>query len=304
MSQLADSSVFLTGGTGFIGSHLRDRLAELGSDVTLFVRPNSAVEQKPNESVLHGDVTDPESIIVDNQDIVIHLAAQTSVETAIESPRTTWDVNATGTLNILEAVRYADVDQVAVASTASVYGPPRQLPITEDQSFNPIEPYGASKLAGDQLAQIYNSTYGTLTSVGRFFNVYGPRQPKHNVIPAIIEQALHEDTIKLGNLTPTRDFIYIDDAVDGLLTILTQGSPGEVYNIASGHEVQIGELAEQVIDLIDASPTIVSTSDRQRDEGVEIPRHVADTTRLQSLGWSPRFELRDGLNETIQEYSR
>lgn len=302
IEQLDSESVFITGGTGFIGSHLRNQLAESGSKVTIFARANSPVETKPNESVVRGNVTELETISVEDHNMVIHLAAQTSVEKAVESPVETWETNATGTLNVLEAARRADVNQFLYASTASVYGRPTYLPIDEEHPRNPIEPYGASKLAGDQLARTYHHTYGLPTVVARFFNVFGPDQPQHNVIPAIIEQGMTKDNVDLGNLTPTRDFIYVADAIRGLITTLTDGEPGNAYNIGAGREVQISELAEKVVETLNTSPTITSTSDRQRDESIEIPRHFADISRSRSLGWAPDYDLKQGLRETIEEF--
>lgn len=301
--RLDDASIFLTGGTGFIGSHLRQHLAESGNTVTLLVRPDSAVNRKSNESVVRGDITDPDTFSVDGHDTIVHLAAQTSVEQAIDCPKRAWDVNATGTLHVLESARSVGIERFLYASTASVYGPPAQLPIEEDQAPNPVEPYGTSKLAGDQLVRTYHQAYGLSTVVVRLFNVFGPHQPMHNVIPTIIEQGLDDDTIELGNLTPTRDFIYVADAVSGLMTVLTKGEQGTAYNVARGREVQIVELAEMIVELLETSPTITSIPNRQRNEGVEIPRHVADTTRLRSLGWSPEYDLRHGLRRMIEERS-
>ncbi|WP_101297060.1 NAD-dependent epimerase/dehydratase family protein [Halegenticoccus soli] len=296
-------SVFVTGGTGFLGGHLRDALASEGLDVTLLVRPTTDVQVRPNESVRRGDVTAPENFELGNPDAIVHLAGQTSIETAIESPRTTWEINATGTLNLLEAARDADDARFVYASTASVYGPPEKLPISEDHPMYPAEPYGGSKAAADRLVHAYHRTYGLDTVTARIFNTFGPGQPTHNVVPAIIEQALTDETVELGNLSPSRDFLYVEDTVGALLTLLRSGERGEAYNVGRGEDTEIGELAGLILELIDRDVELVSTADRQRDEGVEIPRHVSDSSKLRSLGWSPDYDLEAGLKATIDAVS-
>jgi nucleoside-diphosphate-sugar epimerase len=292
--------VFLTGGTGFLGSHLRKSLAAEDVEVTLLVRPGSLVTPRATESVLRGDVTDPETLSVEGHETVVHLAARTSVGGAIESPGDTWSIDATGTLNILEAARHANVGRVLYASTSSVYGKPTYLPIDEDHPTNPREPYGASKLAGDRLAHAYHHAYDLPVSVGRVFNTFGPDQPEHNVVPAIVSQALSGTEIELGNLSPSRDFLYVADTVDALRTLLAAGEPGEVYNVGSGEDVTIGDLASRVVESVGGGIEVVSTADRQRDSGVEIPRHVADASKLRALGWRPDYSLDEGLAETIE----
>ena len=294
--------VFLTGGTGFLGTHFRELLAEEDTDVTLLVRPGTSVAPRDTESVVRGDVTDPETLSVDGHSTCIHLAARTSVGGAIESPRGTWNVDATGTLNVLEAARRADVDRLVYASTSSVYGKPTYLPIDESHPTNPREPYGASKLAGDRLAYSYYHTYDLPVVVGRVFNTFGPGQPDHNVVPAIVSQALDGDVIELGNLSPSRDFLYVTDTVQALETLASEGDPGEVYNVGSGEDVSIEDLADRVVELLGNGIEIVSTADRQRDSGVEIPRHVADAAKLRDLGWTPDYSLDDGLAATIDAF--
>lgn len=294
--------VFLTGGTGFLGSRFRELLAEDDIEVTLLVRSGTSVTPRTTESVVRGDVTDPETLSVEGHSTYVHLAARTSVGGAIESPRQTWNVDATGTLNVLEAARRADVDRFLYASTSSVYGKPTYLPIDEEHPINPREPYGASKLAGDRLVSSYHHTYDLPVVVGRLFNTFGPGQPEHNVVPAIVSQALSGEVIELGNLSPSRDFLYVADTVRALRTLLSEGQAGEVYNVGSGEDVSIGDLADRVVELLGGDIEVVSTADRQRDSGVEIPRHVADASKLHDLGWHPDYSLDDGLSETIDSF--
>jgi UDP-glucose 4-epimerase len=294
--------VFLTGGTGFLGSYLRELLAENDVAVTLLVRPGTSVTPRATESVARGNVTDPETLSLDGHDTCIHLAARTSVGGAIEAPKKTWEVDATGTLNMLDAARRADVDRLLYASTSSVYGKPEYLPIDEDHPTNPREPYGASKLAGDRLVYSYHHTYDLPIVVGRVFNTFGPGQPDHNVVPAIVSQALEGGGIELGNLSPSRDFLYIADTARALRALATEGDPGEVYNVGSGKDVSIGDLADRVVALVGGDREVVSTTDRQRDGSVEIPRHVADASKLRDLGWTREYSLDDGLAATIDSF--
>jgi nucleoside-diphosphate-sugar epimerase len=293
-------SVFLTGGTGYLGSHLRRELEADDASVTLLVRPDTDIDSRPNESVVRGDVT--HQIEIADAETVIHLAAQTSVDGAIEEPTTAWKVNATGTVHALEAARAASVDRFLFVSTASVYGPPESLPIDESHPLNAVEPYGASKLAADRMVRAYHQTSGLDTVTVRPFNTFGPAQPIHNVVPTIITQALDGGPVDLGNLTPSRDFLYVEDALDGLLTVLERGSAGEVYNVGSGEATTIYDLARIAIDLVDPQLDIESASNRQRNEQVEIEKHVADMSKIAKLGWSPDHKLKEGMRKTVEYF--
>lgn len=294
--------IFLTGGTGYLGTHLRRRFTERGLAVTLLLRPGSLTEAYPNEDVVRGDVTDRDSLLLEGHRSVVHLAAQTSVDAAIDAPLDTWEVNADGTANVLEAARKADIDRFLYASTSSIYGRPEYLPIDEAHPTNPLDPYGASKLAGDRLANAYFRSYDLPVIVGRLFNTFGPGQPRHNVVPAIIEQIQNEEEVELGNLSPRRDFLYVEDAVDALITLLTRGEDGEVYNIGRGESTRIGELAELTLKAAEEDLPVVSRESWQRDEDIEIPKHMADTFKLRSLGWEPEYIVLEGLAETLDAY--
>jgi UDP-glucose 4-epimerase len=292
--------IFLTGGTGYVGGHLRQQFIDRGLDVNLLVRPDSAVDTASNETVVRGDLTN--GIDIGDAETIVHLAAQTSVEQAIEEPVTTWEVNATGTLSVLEAARKGDVGRVLLSSTASVYGPPEYLPIDESHPLNAVEPYGVSKLAADRLLRVYERTYDIETVIGRLFNTFGPGQAEHNVVPAIVSQAFEGGPVQLGNLTPSRDFLYIEDAVDALVCLLEEGMAGEVYNVGRGEDITIGDLAEAAVKLVDSDIEIVSETDRQRDDDVEIPRHIADASKLRTLGWEPSHGFEEALERTIEAY--
>lgn len=295
---LRGSKVFLTGGTGFLGRHFRRELDARNVDVTLLIRPGSTADVMEYESIRRGDIASGDGLDVSDADIVVHFAAQTSIETAIDAPRQTWDVNATGTQNLLEACRNEDI-QFLLASTASVYGAPSFLPITEDHPMNVKEPYGASKAACDRLASAYGSTYGMDIVIARFFNVFGPGQPAHNVVPSIVSQAIDGGPVELGNLSPSRDFIYVKDAIRGALTVLESGKSGVAYNVGQGDDTSIKAIAETVCDAFEDELTVRSVASRERDQDVEIPRHVADVSRLNALGWSPEYTVEEGLQETV-----
>lgn len=299
-----DASVFITGGTGFLGSHLRERLQTVGCDVTILSRSGRVRDLKGNESVIQGDISEGNDFLRETYDVIFHLAALTSIERSVESPMVTWNVNANGTVKLLEAARETSPKLLVYASTASVYGPPKYLPIDEDHPLNPLEPYGASKLAADRLMHAYHHAYDLPTVTLRLFNMFGPGQPPHNVVSAVLSQAFDGDVVELGNLSPSRDFIYVRDAVDAILTIVSEGERGGTYNVGRGTAVEIGKLAAKIVEMIERDVKLVSAQDRQRAEGIEIPKHVADVSKLQSLGWTPEYNLTTGLKETIAAYRK
>ena len=302
ISDTAWETVFLTGGTGFLGGHLRSALADTDITVRHLVRPNSAVTPKAGEEIIRGDLTEDQTFPLDDVDVVCHLAAQTDIQGAVDNPANTWEVNANGTLNLLESARKGDIDRFLLASTASIYGTPQYLPIDETHPMNPREPYGASKLAADRLVNAYAHSYDLPTVTARLFNTYGPRQPEYNVIGHIIQQSLANDVVEVGNLSPSRDFLYVADAVDALVTVLTDGALGEAYNIGSGSETTIKEVTDLIRELVEDDIEIVSKADKQRDDDIEIERHLADTSKIADIGWQPTVSLRSGLQSTIEYF--
>lgn len=296
---MSTRSLFLTGATGFVGTYIRQELADRGVEVTLLVHDESNVETRDNESIVRGDLRHLDDVTI-SADSVLHLAARTDVRGSIAEPTPTWEVNADGTLNLLELCRSVDVDRFCYVSTASVYGPPVELPVDEEHPLDPAEPYGASKLAGDRLTGSYDSAYDISTVVVRPFNLFGPSQPDYNVVPTIVKQALDGPRVELGNLSPERDFTYVEDAASGILTVLEEGASGGVYNLGRGEAVSIGSLAEMITDRVDPNVPVVSVEERRRDEDVEIPKHIADASKLEGLGWKPSVGLKEGLDETIR----
>ncbi|MGZ4941748.1 MAG: NAD-dependent epimerase/dehydratase family protein [Halobacteriota archaeon] len=291
--------VFVTGATGFLGSHLVGRLTERGTAVTALVRNQSdlAACNAASATLQQGDLTRP--FVIADATTVFHLAAISHVGHALKDPRRTFETNTAGTVNVLEAIRRSPtVQKLVFVSTAHVYGSPCYLPIDEAHPLQAHEPYAASKLAAEAFVSAYGSAYGLPIAIARLFNVYGPRQHPDFVIPSIINQALVKDALSLGNLTPTRDFTYVDDVVDALLQLATAGTG--VYNVGSGVEVSIETLVTLIARILDKHVTTTSSRKQRRPNDIEIDRMWADNSKIRALGWYPRIELIEGLRRTIE----
>lgn len=298
-------NVLVTGATGFVGPYLvRELLVRKARIKVLSMNKTGSRTHLENKTTMvSGNITDPGSLqnIMKDVDIVFHLAAVSNVNYAISHPRETFETNATGTLNLLEEARKNDVEKFVYISSSHVYGIPQYLPMDEKHPVNPHEPYAASKAAAEMLVNIYALNYGLKTTIIRPFNMFGPGQSENFIIPSIIGQALTKEVVELGNLTPTRDLLYITDAIEGMLTIAEHGEG--VYNIGSGIETSIKEIVETIIKIIDPAKKYVSIETRRRSNAIDIPRMCADISRLSSLGWSPVIDLEEGLMRTIGEMS-
>jgi nucleoside-diphosphate-sugar epimerase len=292
-------TVFVTGATGFLGSHLVERLARRGAAVTILARGQSGhlAEEPPHLSVVRGDLSHTFSI--GDASTVFHLAAQSHVGHALDDPCQTFETNTAGTISVLEAVRRSpSVERFVFVSSAHVYGTPKYLPIDEAHPLHALEPYAASKLAAEAFISAYSSAYGIPTAIARLFNTYGPRQHPDFVVPSVIRQALADASLTMGNLSPTRDFTYVDDVIEALLRL---GDAGEgIYNVASGVEVSIEALVTRVAHILGKPLTIASQRARQRSAATEIDRMWADISRIKALGWQPHVSLSDGLARTIE----
>lgn len=296
-----NKNVLVTGATGFVGPYLVRELLHKKSNIKILAM-NKA--RKPpyfedNTTFVYGNITDSDSLqkIMEDVDIVFHLAAISNVNYAIAHPKETFKTNAVGTLNLLEEARNSRIEKFVYVSSSHVYGLPQYLPMDEKHPIDPREPYASSKAAAELLVNTYALNYGINTAVIRPFNMYGPGQSENFIIPSIIKQAKEKETIELGNLEPTRDLLYIKDAVEGMLTIAECGEG--VYNIGSGIETSIKEIVENIINLIDPARKYVSIESRRRPNAVDIPRMCADVSRLKALGWAPVTDLKDGLKNTI-----
>lgn len=292
---------FVTGATGFLGSHLVECLTKRGDDVSVLVRGHHdrVAQDRPHLSVMRGDLSHP--FLISDASTVFHLAAISHVGRALENPRQTFETNTSGTLTVLEAIRQSSsVERLVFVSSAHVYGTPRYVPIDEDHPLRAQEPYAASKLAAEAFVSAYSSAYGIPIAIARLFNAYGPRQHPDFVIPSIIKSALTQDSLTLGNLTPTRDFTYVDDIVEALLCLAETGEG--IYNVASGVEVSIETLVARVAEVLGKPLTVSSQRAQRRSAAVEIERMWADNSRIKALGWAPRVSLIDGLAKTIAWY--
>ncbi|RME55042.1 MAG: SDR family NAD(P)-dependent oxidoreductase [Deltaproteobacteria bacterium] len=311
--------VLVTGSEGFIGSHLVERLLSEGYQVRAFVLYNSFnsmgwLDTLPRAvrseiEFFTGDVRDPNGVRVAMKgcDVVFHLAALIGIPYSYHSPDSYIDTNIKGTLNVLQAARMLEVERLLVTSTSEVYGTARYVPIDEAHPFQGQSPYSASKIGADRLAESFHRSFGTPVTIVRPFNTYGPRQSARAVIPTIITQLLHgERQIRLGDLRPTRDLLFVRDTVEGFLAIArSQETIGEEINIATGTEISIGALARKLIAMILPEAEIVEEEARRRPAGSEVMRLLGSNARIQRLtGWVPRYTLDEGLDETIAWFRR
>src|SRR5579871_149766 len=274
--------VLVTGAGGFIGSHLAEALAVRGASVRAFVHYNSrgsvgnlihvAPSVLPAIEVVSGDLRDPDAVrrATLSVDTVFHLGALIAIPYSYLNPRSVLETNALGTLNVLEAARAESVRRVIHASTSEVYGTARYTPMDEAHPLHGQSPYAASKIGADAMVQAFYRSFGLPAVTIRPFNTYGPRQSARAVIPTIIVQALHGDTIRLGSLTPKRDFTFVDDTVRGFVLAAESGDVlGEQLNLGIGEAVSIGELVRYVLAVIGRQPVVVLDQQRIRPQGSE-----------------------------------
>jgi len=307
-------NILVTGSDGFIGSHLVETLIKGSHRVRAFVLYNSFntwgwLDTLPKEilseiEIFQGDIRDSNGVkqAMKGVDEVFHLAALIAIPFSYHSPDTYVDTNIKGTLNVLQAARELGTSRVLVTSTSEVYGTAKYVPIDENHPFQGQSPYSATKIGADRLAESFYRSFGTPVSIVRPFNTYGPRQSARAVIPTIITQLLAgKEEIKLGSLTPTRDFNYVKDTVQGFIEISkSEKTIGEEINIATQQEISIVQLAEELIRQINPRARIVCDEDRLRPEKSEVNRLLGSNEKIKRLtGWQPRYTLEQGLAETI-----
>jgi len=302
----------VTGAGGFIGSHLVERLVELGADARALVHYNSNgswgwLDESPYKDeakVIAGDVRDPDSLqqAFEGVEVVFHLAALIAIPYSYQAPLSYVRTNVEGTLNILQsAIRY-DVGLVIHTSTSEVYGTGRKIPIDENHQLQGQSPYSASKIGADKVAEAFHLSFGLPVVTIRPFNTYGPRQSARAVIPTIVSQAFGATAIRLGNLQPTRDLNYVADTVAGfVLAAETPAAIGETINLGTGQEISISDLASMIVRITGKDLPIISENERVRPERSEVERLCADNTKARELlGWQPDFTLEAGLTRTIE----
>ena len=306
--------VLVTGAAGFIGSHLVEALVRSGADVRAFVRYNSRndygwlEELDPSVydevDVFRGDLANPEAVTgsVEGREKVLHLGALIPIPYSYRHPREFVSANVVGTLNVLEASRRADVVRVVQVSTSEVYGTPLAVPIAETAPLNAQSPYAASKIGADQLASSYHASFDLPVVVARPFNTYGPRQTARAVIPTIVSAALTASEIALGSTTPTRDFLYVEDTVSGLMRCgEAPGVEGEVINLGTGVEISIGDVALLILEELAIDKPIRLAEERMRPERSEVERLQADVGKATALlDWRSSVTLAEGVRRTIE----
>lgn len=306
-----DKRVLVTGAGGFIGSHLVERLVELGARTRALVRYTSSgnwgwLDRSPlkdDMEVVLGDIRDRDSVrrAVKNVDHVFHLAALIGIPYSYHAPDSYVQTNITGTLNVLQTALDNDVERVVHTSTSEVYGTAQYVPIDEKHPLQGQSPYSASKIGADKLAESFNLSFSLPVVTVRPFNTYGPRQSARAIIPTVITQCLTGNTVRLGNLSPTRDLNYVSDTVNGfLMAAESEQAIGRTVNLGGGQEISIGNLAKRIAQLIEREITIVSDEQRIRPKGSEVERLLADNRLANELiGWQPTTSLDQGLKNTI-----
>ena len=307
----------VTGAGGFIGSHLAEKLTELGHDVRAFVRYNSEntwgwldkSAYLKNIEIVAGDIRDYDSVrrAMAGCSQVFHLAALIGIPYSYDSPLAYIKTNIEGTYNILEVARILSTESVIITSTSETYGTAQFVPINEEHPLVGQSPYSASKIAADQLAISYHRSFGLPVKIVRPFNTYGQRQSARAIIPTIIAQILSgKKKIKVGNTFPTRDFTYVLDTIEGFVEIDKKDNLiGEVINIGTKTEISIRDLVMLISNLCGMKTAIAHEDERIRPDGSEVERLMCDNSKIfKNTKWRPKYSLRDGLQETIEWFKK
>lgn len=305
--------VLVTGAGGFIGSHLTEELVRAGAEVRAFVHYNARndwgslelvdPEVRDAIEVVSGEVQDPFSVAsaVAGREVVFHLAALIGIPYSYVAPGSYVDTNVTGTLNVLEAARHGRVERMVHTSTSETYGTAQYTPIDEAHPLQGQSPYSASKIGADKLAESYWRSFATPVATLRPFNTFGPRQSLRAVIPTIVSQAMSGDTVRLGSLTPVRDFTYVKDTARAFMAVAShEAALGQTLNAGNGKGITIGDLAELILDIMGSDAKVVADDARVRPEASEVFELLADASALrEATGWEPRTSLGDGLEQTV-----
>lgn len=307
-------NVLVTGASGFIGSHLVERLVSDGHRVRAFIRYTGRDERGHLDSlppqvqsaieVLRGDLKDPVAVrrAVAGQDWVLHLGALIAIPYSYQNPHDVVQTNVLGTANVLDACRDSStIERVVLTSTSEVYGTARRVPIDESHPLQGQSPYAATKIAADALGESYHRAFSLPVSILRPFNTFGPRQSARAIIPTIISQALTRPVVKLGRLDPRRDLTFVKDTVSGFVAIAScDAALGRAVNIGRGDDLSIGELVETIGRRLGRTISVQTEDERVRPAASEVERLLAGTSLARELwGWQPAYSLEQGLDETI-----
>lgn len=311
--------VIVTGADGFIGSHLCEKLVKEGKKVRAFVYYNSFnswgwldkidAQIKKEIEIFSGDIRDPNGVRValNGKDVVYHLAALIAIPFSYHSPDSYVDTNIKGTLNVLQAAKDLNMSRILITSTSEVYGTAEYVPIDEKHPFKGQSPYSATKIGADRLAESFYRSFNLPVTIVRPFNAYGPRQSARAVIPTIITQLLDgKDEIKLGALSPTRDFNYVKDLANGFIEIAKSDKTiGEEINIATQREISIEKLALEIISQINPKAKIICDNERIRPNKSEVERLLGCNKKIMTLtDWKPQYTFEEGLKETIEWFRK
>jgi NAD dependent epimerase/dehydratase len=312
-SSKTNKTILATGADGFIGSHLTELLLEKGYYVKALTQYNSFnnwgwledIPAHPNLEIVTGDVRDAHFVkhILKDVDIVYHLAALIAIPYSYVAPESYVDTNIKGTLNICQAAKEHGNIRVIHTSTSEVYGTAKYVPIDEKHPKQPQSPYSASKIGADAMAMSFYNAFELPVTIVRPFNTYGPRQSARAIIPTIISQiAAGQKEIKLGDLTPTRDFNYVKDTVDGFLAIANSNQTiGKEINIASNSEISIHDTLNLIKEIMNSDVKFITDNQRIRPEKSEVFRLFGDNKVIKEItDWKPNYDLKTGLEETIK----
>ncbi|MCL1987939.1 MAG: SDR family NAD(P)-dependent oxidoreductase [Firmicutes bacterium] len=305
--------ILVTGAEGFIGSHLTELLVKNGYEVRAMVLYNSFnyrgwlenLDENilENVEIVMGDVRDSHNVLTlaEGCATIIHLAALIAIPYSYIAPDTYVDTNIKGTLNVLQAARQKNL-RTLITSTSEVYGTAMYVPIDEKHPFQGQSPYSATKIGADRLAESFYRSFELPITIVRPFNTFGPRQSNRAVIPTIIAALCKGENLKLGNLTPTRDFNFVEDTANGFLHILREEKTiGEEINIATGQEISIQNLADELIRQINPAAKIICETERLRPQNSEVERLLGSNEKIRQLtGWSPQYSFEDGIAKTIE----
>ena len=305
-------NILITGADGFIGSHLTEMLVRQGYNVKALSQYNSFnnwgwledVDCKEKIEVVSGDIRDPHYCkhITKGVDVIYHLAALIAIPYSYVAPDSYVDTNIKGTLNICQAAKDNGVRRVIHTSTSEVYGTAQYVPIDEKHPLQPQSPYSATKIAADAMAMSFYNTFDLPVTIARPFNTYGPRQSARAVIPTIITQIANgTKEIKLGDVTPTRDFNYVEDTCRGFIALAnSDASIGQTINIGSNYEISVGDTLNLIKELMASDVTFITDEQRIRPGKSEVFRLWCDNTKIETLtGFKPEVDIRDGLKKTI-----
>jgi NAD dependent epimerase/dehydratase len=311
---LKKKNVFVTGAGGFIGSHLCSQLLMSGANVTAMLHYNSRSDwsnleflEKETKNSLHivkGNIEDSSfmDLHTKGHDIIFHLAALIGIPYSYEAPLSYVKTNIQGTVNVLESARKNDTELVINTSTSETYGSAIYTPIDELHPLQGQSPYSASKISADKLAESYYNSFGTPIITVRPFNTYGPRQSSRAVIPTIISQLLTKDKLSLGDLTPVRDFTYVDDTANGFICAANNDEHiGEVINLGFGKAATVGEIAKLIMQIMGTEKEIISDNSRIRPKDSEVLHLISNNKKaIELIKWQPEVDLKTGLTKTIE----